>query len=166
MINEKETTKPKWYQAGPFRVYGPYYTENGADKQKFENDIQTAKILDKKLRKLGENYKSKSLISISISDSSNFCVAFKNGKCDEFIQDKATGEYRIDISPSEYQAIISSAKFLLGQITAELNFEKALTNDERDFINKKTDYFEKYDPEINPIRGSPLHKDYSHLFEH
>lgn len=160
----------RYFDAGSFRVYGPYITEYGNDTEKFKRDISVIKTFEKKIAQyaLIKDRNGKFLqykVDIEIGNGSVFSFAIKGGKYDLYFSDNKDGEPRTEISVFEYKALLSKVNRLEGQLKGAIEYSKSYSKEELEQINSTDRYFSKYDPSINPVRGSP-HKQRDDLFEH
>ena len=156
-----------FYRAGSFRVHGPYITEKGKDTVEFIAKLIKIEQVEKKLALYVKNCNSaiKYVYEARLTDSSMLIIAVKDNHYDIGVYDKNTDEYRIDISQTEFNELVKIFEKSTKRFSMSAEYAYIVNTPE---LNKKiqnNNYFSKYDPVVNPIRGSPPNEKYNELFD-
>ncbi len=157
--------KPLYYDVGSFRVHGPYITEKGEDTKRFVEKQQAFILFEKKLQMLAATMTNKKIavaytVALPLNHSMDFIFSAKNGQYDVCLYDKTTNEFRCDIKPSEFDLILQNADKLLNRSKASIVYETYIEASLVVERMRNSEYCKaKYDPVVNPVRGSPKRED-------
>lgn len=157
-----------YYRAGSFRVHGPYHTEKGKDTLEFIAKLIKVEQAEKKLESYAKNPDNKKHIYVQnfgISDDTDLVIVVAYGSFDIGVHDKSTGEFRIDISQSEFDIIQSRIKLYEKKFEVFSDYAKVIQSPELSHKIINDTYFKEYNPVFNPIRGSPPNVKYDYLYD-